>query len=147
MREVPGQEFRFDFAPNRGRDAIPWTKGCPGDVVDIVGMDSYDQPPGRTFDEQANEPYGLRHHVEFAAALGKPISCPERGLFRNGDNPECMRRVLQCIGEDKPLHHSFSDYCPHGVCSATGIRSPCGPMGVSPWMKQWLGAQPELRHG
>ncbi|MFE4639841.1 glycosyl hydrolase, partial [Streptomyces sp. NPDC056730] len=46
MRAVPGQKFRFDFAPNRGRDAIPWTECYPGDdVVDIMGMDSYDQPP------------------------------------------------------------------------------------------------------
>ncbi|WP_107407855.1 MULTISPECIES: glycoside hydrolase family 26 protein [unclassified Streptomyces] len=116
MREVPGQEFRFDFAPNRGRDAIPWTRCYPGDdVVDIVGMDSYDQPPGRTFDEQANEPYGLRHHVEFAAAHGKPISYPEWGLFRNGDNPEYMRRMLEWINEHRPVYHSISDYCPHGV--------------------------------
>ncbi|WP_437010719.1 glycoside hydrolase family 26 protein [Streptomyces sp. enrichment culture] len=116
MREVPGQKFRFDFAPNRGRDAIPWTECYPGDdVVDIVGMDSYDQPPGRTFDEQANEPYGLRDHVEFAAARGKPISYPEWGLFRNGDNPEYMRRMLEWVKEHKPLYHSISDYCPHGV--------------------------------
>ncbi|MEU2181409.1 glycoside hydrolase family 26 protein [Streptomyces thermolilacinus] len=116
MREVPGQDFRFDFAPNRGRDAIPWTECYPGDdVVDIVGMDSYDQPPGRTFDEQANEPYGLRDHVEFAAAHGKPISYPEWGLFRNGDNPEYMRRMLEWVKEHKPLYHSISDYCPHGV--------------------------------
>nr|WP_240111621.1 glycosyl hydrolase [Streptomyces sp. MUM 203J] len=116
MREVPGQDFRFDFAPNRGRDAIPWTECYPGDdVVDIMGMDSYDQPPGRTFDEQANEPYGLRDHVEFAAAHGKPISYPEWGLFRNGDNPEYMRRMLEWINEHKPLYHSISDYCPHGV--------------------------------
>ncbi|UQS31402.1 glycosyl hydrolase family 26 [Streptomyces fradiae] len=116
MREVPGQDFRFDFAPNRGRDAIPWTECYPGDdVVDIVGMDSYDQPPGRTFDEQANEPYGLRDHVEFAAARGKPISYPEWGLFRNGDNPEYMRRMLAWMKEHKPLYHSISDYCPHGV--------------------------------
>ncbi|URM90312.1 hypothetical protein LUW75_10295 [Streptomyces sp. MRC013] len=116
MREVPGQDFRFDFAPNRGRDAIPWTECYPGDdVVDIVGMDSYDQPPARTFDEQVEEPYGLRDHVEFAAAHGKPISYPEWGLFRNGDNPEYMRRMLEWMREHRPLYHSISDYCPHGV--------------------------------
>ncbi|MCP9945191.1 hypothetical protein LUX12_11035 [Streptomyces somaliensis] len=116
MREVPGQGFRFDFAPNRGRDAVPWTECYPGDdVVDIVGMDSYDQPPARTFDEQVEEPYGLRDHVEFAAAHGKPISYPEWGLFRNGDNPEYMRRMLGWIREHRPLYHSISDYCPHGV--------------------------------
>ena len=39
MRSVDGARFRFDFAPSRGRDAIPWTECYPGDdVVDIIGM-------------------------------------------------------------------------------------------------------------
>ncbi|MFE7570614.1 glycoside hydrolase family 26 protein [Streptomyces sp. NPDC057539] len=116
MRAVPGQKFRFDFAPNRGRDAIPWTECYPGDdVVDIMGMDSYDQPPGRTFDEQVNEPFGLQEHVDFAAAHGKVISYPEWGLFRNGDNPEYMRRMLQWIDTYKPVYNTVTDYCPHGI--------------------------------
>lgn len=116
MRAVPGQKFRFDFAPNRGRDAIAWTECYPGDdVVDIVGMDSYDQPPGRTFDEQVNEPFGLRQHVDFAAEHGKVISYPEWGLFRNGDNPEYMRGMLKWIKDHRPLYHTLTDYCPHGV--------------------------------
>ncbi|MGW6511291.1 glycoside hydrolase family 26 protein [Streptomyces niveus] len=116
MRAVPGQKFRFDFAPNRGKDAIAWTECYPGDdVVDIVGMDSYDQPPGRTFDEQVNEPFGLRQHVDFAAEHGKVISYPEWGLFRNGDNPEYMRGMLKWIKDHRPLYHTLTDYCPHGV--------------------------------
>ncbi|WP_329225461.1 glycosyl hydrolase [Streptomyces sp. NBC_01460] len=116
MRSVPGQEFRFDFAPSRGRDAVPWTECYPGDdVVDIIGMDSYDQPPARTFDEQVNEPYGLQKQVDFAAEHGKPISFPEWGLFRNGDNPEYMRRMLEWIDLHKPVYQTITDYCPHGV--------------------------------
>ncbi|KPC81023.1 MULTISPECIES: glycoside hydrolase family 26 protein [Streptomyces] len=116
MRSVSGQEFRFDFAPSRGRDAVPWTECYPGDdVVDIIGMDSYDQPPARTFDEQVNEPYGLRKQVDFAAEHGKPISFPEWGLFRNGDNPEYMRRMLEWMDQHKPVYQTITDYCPHGV--------------------------------
>ncbi|MFD1830623.1 glycoside hydrolase family 26 protein [Streptomyces desertarenae] len=116
MRSAPGQEFRFDFAPNRGRDAIPWTECYPGDdVVDIIGMDSYDQAPGETFDDQVNQPYGLKHQVDFAAERGKPFSYPEWGLFRRGDNAEYMRRMLEWIARRKPLYHTISDYCPHGV--------------------------------
>lgn len=116
MREVPGQQFRFDFAPSRGQDAIPWTDCYPGDdVVDIIGMDSYDQPPGESFDDQINAPYGLRKHVEFAAEHNKPISYPEWGLFRNGDNPEYMRRMLTWIEQHDPLYQTLTDYCPHGV--------------------------------
>lgn len=116
MRSVPGQDFKFDFTPNRGTDAIGWTKCYPGDdVVDIVGMDSYDQGPGRNFDEQISQPYGLQQHVDFAKAHGKETSYPEWGLFRNGDNPEYVRRMLKWIEQQKPLYHTITDYCPHGV--------------------------------
>ncbi|MFI8093832.1 glycoside hydrolase family 26 protein [Streptomyces sp. NPDC086080] len=116
MRAVPGQQFRFDFTPSRGRDAVPWTQCYPGDdTVDIVGMDSYDQPSGMSFDEQVKEPYGLKAHVDFAKAHGKPISYPEWGLFRNGDNPVYMRRMLAWMDEHRPLYNTVTDYCPHGV--------------------------------
>ncbi|MFF0157597.1 glycosyl hydrolase [Streptomyces sp. NPDC005263] len=116
MRSVPGQEFRFDFTPSRGRDAIPWTECYPGDdTVDIIGMDTYDQPRGISFDEQVTEPYGLQAHVDFAQSHNKPISYPEWGLFRNGDNAEYMRRMLAWMDEHKPLYNTLTDYCPHGV--------------------------------
>ncbi|MEU4462724.1 glycosyl hydrolase [Streptomyces sp. NPDC024017] len=116
MRAVPGQKFRFDFTPSRGRDAVPWTQCYPGDdTVDIIGMDAYDQPRGMSFDEQVKEPYGLQEHVEFAKAHGKAISYPEWGLFRNGDNPEYMKRMLAWMDEHKPLYQTLTDYCPHGV--------------------------------
>ncbi|MFI6881057.1 glycosyl hydrolase [Streptomyces sp. NPDC050400] len=116
MRSVPGQKFRFDFTPSRGRDAVPWTECYPGDdVVDIVGMDSYDQPEGKSFDEQVSEPYGLQEQVDFAVQHDKPISYPEWGLFRNGDNSEYMRRMLAWMDEHKPLYNTLTDYCPHGV--------------------------------
>ncbi|MEU0587813.1 glycosyl hydrolase [Streptomyces sp. NPDC006132] len=116
MRAVPGQKFRFDFTPSRGRDAVPWTQCYPGDdTVDIVGMDAYDQPRGMSFDEQVKEPYGLQEHVEFAKAHGKAISFPEWGLFRNGDNAEYMKRMLAWMDEHKPLYQTLTDYCPHGV--------------------------------
>ncbi|MFF7605869.1 glycosyl hydrolase [Streptomyces parvulus] len=116
MRAVPGQKFRFDFTPSRGRDAVPWTQCYPGDdTVDIIGMDSYDQPRGMKFDEQVKEPYGLQAHVDFAKAHGKPISYPEWGLFRNGDNAEYMRRMLAWMDEHKPVYNTVTDYCPHGV--------------------------------
>ncbi|AKJ13086.1 hypothetical protein ABB07_24540 [Streptomyces incarnatus] len=121
MRSVPGQRFRFDFTPNRGADAVPWPQCYPGDdVVDIIGMDSYDQPEGITFDRQVSEPYGLQYQVDFAKAHGKPFSYPEWGLFRNGDDPRYVLRMLAWMDEHKPLYHTISDYCPHGVwlCSA-----------------------------
>ncbi|MCL8017876.1 glycoside hydrolase family 26 protein [Streptomyces sp. AS02] len=116
MRSVPGQKFRFDFAPSRGMDAIPWPECYPGDeFVDILGMDAYDQPGGLSFDEQVSEPYGLQHHVDFARRHRKPISYPEWGLFRNGDNITYMLRMLAWMDEHKPLYNTITDYCPHGV--------------------------------
>ncbi|WP_329299764.1 glycosyl hydrolase [Streptomyces sp. NBC_00659] len=116
MRSVPGQRFRFDFAPNRGLDAIPWTECYPGDdTVDIIGMDAYDQPSGLSFDEQVKEPYGLQEQVDFAKAHGKSISYPEWGLYRNGDNVTYMKDMLAWIDEHKPLYNTLTDYCPHGV--------------------------------
>lgn len=116
MRSVPGQRFRFDFAPNRGADAVPWPSCYPGDdVVDIVGMDSYDQPEGVSFDEQVSEPYGLQAQVDFARAHGKPFSYPEWGLFRNGDNRSYMLRMLAWLDQHPPLYQTITDYCPHGV--------------------------------
>ncbi|MFE4514800.1 glycoside hydrolase family 26 protein, partial [Kitasatospora sp. NPDC056783] len=115
MRSVPGQRFRFDFAPSRGLDAIPWTRCYPGDdVVDIIGMDTYDQPAGGTFDDYVHEPYGLQDQVEFAAAHGKPVSYPEWGLFRNGDNPEYVQRMVDWIRTHDTAYQTVTDYCPHG---------------------------------
>ncbi|GAA2234708.1 glycosyl hydrolase [Kitasatospora cystarginea] len=115
MRSAPGQHFKFDFAPTRGLDAIPWTRCYPGDdVVDIIGMDSYDQPAGATFDDYVSEPYGLQDQVEFAAKHGKQVSYPEWGLFRNGDNPEFVRRMVEWMRTHDTAYQTVTDYCPHG---------------------------------
>jgi hypothetical protein len=121
MRSVPGQKFRFDFTPSRGRDAVPWTRCYPGDdTVDIIGMDAYDQPEGLSFAEQITEPYGLQAHVDFAKSHNKPISYAEWGLFHNGDNAVYMLGMLAWIAMHKPLYNTLADYCPHGVwqCAA-----------------------------
>ncbi|SDN01552.1 glycoside hydrolase family 26 protein [Actinacidiphila guanduensis] len=116
MRAVPGQHFRFDFAPNRGQDAIAWTQCYPGDSsVDVIGMDSYDQPAGESFYQQVTEPYGLQEQVDFAAEHKKAISYPEWGLFRNGDDPDYMSLMLTWIITHHPLYQTLTDYCPHGV--------------------------------
>lgn len=116
MRAVPGQRFRFDFAPNRGPDAVAWTRCYPGDsYVDVIGMDAYDQPYGASFRDQVDEPYGLRDHVAFAERHRKPVSYPEWGLFRNGDDPAYVKGMLDWFRTHRPLYESLSDYCPHGV--------------------------------
>ncbi|MFF9016065.1 glycoside hydrolase family 26 protein [Streptomyces sp. NPDC014870] len=116
LRAVPGQRFRFDFTASRGRDAVEWPRCYPGDAyVDIIGLDAYDQPEGLGFEEQVTEEFGLAHHVRFAAAHGKPVSYPEWGLFRNGDNPAYVRGMLDWFARYRPVYQTFTDYCPHGV--------------------------------
>ncbi|MEU6983022.1 glycosyl hydrolase [Streptomyces sp. NPDC046324] len=116
LRDVPGQRFRFDFTASRGRDAVEWPRCYPGDAyVDIIGLDAYDQPEGVGFEEQVTEDFGLAHHVRFAAEHGKPVSYPEWGLFRNGDNPAYVRGMLDWFARHRPVYQTFTDYCPHGV--------------------------------
>ena len=121
MRGVQGTRFRFDYAPTRGHDTIPWTDCYPGDdVVDIIGSDTYDQPAGKSFADYVNEPYGLRAQAEFAAAHGKPISFPEWGLFRNNDNPGYVKGMHDWIMSHDVEYQSITDYCPHGVWACGG---------------------------
>ena len=116
MRSVPGQQFQFNFNSTRGTDAIPWTECYPGDdVVDMLGMDTYDQPPGQTFEEYVRQPYGLGAQVEFAQQHGKPVSFPEWGLLRYGDRPEYVREMLAWMESQDAVFHTISDYCPSGV--------------------------------
>ncbi|HET8641999.1 MAG TPA: glycosyl hydrolase [Pseudonocardiaceae bacterium] len=120
MRAVPDQRFRFDFAPARGAQAVPWPQCYPGDdVVDIIGMDSYDQAPGRTFRDFVEQPYGLQAHADFAAAHGKPVSFPEWGLYDHGDNPAYVRAMHDWFSTHDVAYQSVTDYCPHGVWGCT----------------------------
>jgi hypothetical protein len=73
-----------------------------------------------SFDEEVSEPYGLQFHVDFARKHHKPISYPEWGLYRNGDNVTYMLRMLAWMDEHKPLYNTITDYCPHGVWLCTG---------------------------
>ncbi|MFC1413654.1 glycoside hydrolase family 26 protein [Streptacidiphilus sp. N1-12] len=121
MRAVPGQRFRFEFAPTRGADAHPWPDCYPGDdVTDVIGMDSYDlagSDPDRTapFSSYVHEPYGLLAQVRFAAEHHKPVSYPEWGMYNGGDDPAYVRQMLAWVSTHRTLYQTITDYCPHGV--------------------------------
>ncbi|HEU5426558.1 MAG TPA: glycosyl hydrolase [Actinocrinis sp.] len=116
IRSVPGARFRFDFDPSRGVDDIPWPQCYPGDAyVDIIGMDSYDQPPGSSFGDYVAQPYGLAAQVEFATAHHKPVSYPEWGLYRYGDDSAFVSAMLAWIATHDAVYETITDYCPHGV--------------------------------
>jgi hypothetical protein len=116
MRAVGGQHFRFDFTPARGVQAIPWPQCYPGDdVVDIIGMDSYDQQPGQLFSDFVNQPYGMQAQADFAAAHGKPMSYPEWGLYDYGDDPAYVLAMYSWFSTHNVAYQTITDYCPHGV--------------------------------
>jgi Glycosyl hydrolase family 26 len=120
MRAVKGSRFRFDFAPSRGTDDAPWPECYPGDnYVDIIGMDTYDQPPGRTFDDFVQLPFGLAEQARFASQHGKPISFPEWGLSQYGDDPNFVIRMHEWINNHDVMYETITDYCPHGVWRCT----------------------------
>jgi Glycosyl hydrolase family 26 len=121
MRSVPGQRFRFDFTSTRGPDHIPWERCYPGDdVVDIIGMDTYDHAPGNDFHDYLFQPSGLQDQADFAAKHGKPISFPEWGLFRYGDRPEYVHAMYEWITTHDVVYHTITDFCPHGVWRCEG---------------------------
>lgn len=116
IRSVAGARFRFDFDPDRGEDDIPWPQCYPGDAyVDIIGMDSYDQAPGSSFGDYVTQPYGLAAQVAFAAEHHKPVSYPEWGLYRYGDDAAFVSAMLAWISTHDTVYETITDYCPHGV--------------------------------
>jgi hypothetical protein len=119
MRDVPGSDFRFDWTVARGSQAVPADSIYPGDdVVDIIGMDVYDQdpehPPGEErWQKFRTQPYGLDWLSGFAAARGKPISIGEWGVAATdngnggGDNPYFIDRMHEWIDSNSVLYHVY----------------------------------------
>lgn len=116
MRGVPGARFRFDWCPNIG--SAPAAPAWPGDdVVDIVGLDAYNQSWPRFEDAERrwqhlmDHPTGLRWHREFAEAHGKPRSFPEWGTgtrpdgHGGGDDPLFVRNMLAWMREGGPVDY------------------------------------------
>jgi hypothetical protein len=116
MRSVPGSRFRFDFTPSRGADKIAWQRCYPGDdVVDIIGIDSYDQPPGTRFADFRDQPQGLAEQAAFASVHGKQVSFAEWGLRKNGDEPAYVTSMLEWMGRLPTAYQTITDYCPSGI--------------------------------
>jgi len=87
-------------------------------------MDTYDQAPGRSFDEFVKGELGLQAQADFGALHHKPLSFPEWGLFRYGDDPAYVTSMLHWISTHDVLYETIADYCPAGVWRcATNPRS------------------------
>jgi len=126
LRSIPGAKMSFDYNPDRGHNVIAWPRCYPGDdVVDVIGMNSYDQEPGETFNDYVRQPYGLAFHARFAAEHHKPMSFPEWGLFRYGDQSQFVSGMADWIRRHDVRYHTVTDYCPHGVwrCAENPLAS------------------------
>jgi hypothetical protein len=128
MRSVPGAQFKFDWCPGNGWTTFLAQDAYPGDdVVDIIGMDVYNQTwnpnattPELRWNDQVNGRHGLKWHAEFAAAHGKPISFPEWGTgtrqdgHGSGDDPLFIEQMAEWIASHNVAYHNYWDYAhPH----------------------------------
>ena len=116
MRAVPGADFSFEWNVNRGDNGASdeamgdFASYYPGnDVVDLIGMDVFDQTwqvyPGAAaeFQDILNQTWGLDWLVSFASEEGKPIAIPEFGLgwvASAGDGAPFTGSGEVCGGDD-----------------------------------------------
>jgi hypothetical protein len=124
MRSVPGSKLRFDWNPTLGPAAVAPDEVYPGDdVVDIIGLDVYNQswtvprPDSRKrWEELRRKPFGLDWHQTFAAAKGKPRSFPEWGTGRRpdgsggGDDPLFVDQMAQWVTATDVVYQAYWDY-------------------------------------
>ena len=117
MRGVPGARFRFDWTATTVDG--PLADAYPGDdVVDIVGLDIYNQSwprlnePAKRWVYLLNHKAGLVWHRNFAQAHGKPRSFPEWGTgtrpdgHGGGDDPLFIRNMLAWMREGEPVDYA-----------------------------------------
>jgi hypothetical protein len=124
MRGVPGAAFRFDWNPILGNSTIAPDRVWPGgDVVDVIGLDVYNQSwtvprlgPQARWRELRTQPIGLDWHRAFAAARGKPRSFPEWGTGRRpdgsggGDDPVFIAGMAAWLAAPDILYHGYWDF-------------------------------------
>ena len=117
MRSVSGARFRFDWSPTTIEG--PTADAYPGDdVVDLIGLDVYDQAypligdPARRWQFLLARENGLNWHRDFAHAHGKPRSFPEWGAgtrpdgHGGGDDPLCIRNMLAWFKAGDPVDYA-----------------------------------------
>jgi hypothetical protein len=126
MRSVPASGFSFDWTVcnglQGGKALNSFDSFYPGnDVVDIIGMDIYDvkwQDPGASrqlrWQYLSSRKMGINEFTQFARAHGKPVSYPEWGLYRpgdnfagGGDNPYFINKMAELMSSTKPIYQSY----------------------------------------
>ena len=123
MRAVPGAHFQFEWCPNHARHNIDPPRAYPGDdVVDVIGMDVYDEywspefaDPAVRWQSYREQPFGLYWHRDFAREHGKPTAYSEWGTGTRpdghgaGDDPTFIEGMADWFAESNPLYESYWD--------------------------------------
>jgi hypothetical protein len=117
MRSVRGARFRFDWNVNAAVRPIPLASIYPGDdVVDIVGIDAYDQGVSATrnrWREIYGRQLGIRDVLRFAKAHRKPLSIPEWGIAPRragsggGDDPNYIRGIAKVVLQNRVAYEAY----------------------------------------
>lgn len=123
-RSIPGEQFLFDWNPILGGTSVTPEQAYPGDdVVDIIGLDVYDDAiygadPAVRWNGMVGAYYGLQWQADFAAVHGKLMSFPEWGVNNRpglpdrsgGDNPYFVHQMAAWIAGHNALYAvSYND--------------------------------------
>ena len=121
LRNIPGQQFLFDWCPLAGVENADVEAAWPGgDYVDFIGLDAYDTAnswmtnPAERWAFQLKRSYGLDWLDKFAAEMKKPMSFPEWGItvrdrddLGGGDNPHYITRMVEWISNHNVAYASY----------------------------------------
>lgn len=122
LRSVPGAHFRLDWTVNAGVRPIPFDAYYPGDdVVDLIGIDTYDfsvdgtapADPDQRWLLQYRRPAGMRDLVGYATRHHKSLSIPEWALAAPGhaggigDNPEFIDEIARIVRTHDVAYQSY----------------------------------------
>lgn len=133
VRTVPDQSFTFEWAANVGEDRALVEASYPGDdVVDLVGLDIYDQGwTGDRLRHLIDAPVGLDWHRRFATAHAKQRAFGEWGLtirpdgHGGGDDPAYVDLMAdEILRPDVAYACYFDQDAPDGVHRLVGGRFP-----------------------
>ncbi len=138
FRAVPGSNFKFDWNPNLGVEAIAPDKVYPGDdVVDYIGLDIYNQywgpagsivtSPQERWRDINEKQFSLKWLRSFGAQHGKPFTVPEWGTCERpdhhggGDDAYFVQQMAAWIKEAKPLYYNYFEFNnPEDQCRLAG---------------------------
>jgi hypothetical protein len=124
LRSTPGQRFQIAWNPSLGAGVSPPETFWPGDdVVDVIGLDIYNQSwrkqdadPKLRWQGYLTANYGLNWLAAFAPAHNKPIVIPEWGTGTRpdghgwGDDPQFIHNMAAWMRAHNVIAQNYWDF-------------------------------------